>query len=321
MTKNTLLALLLMMMTGIILVNCTNDKITTTGNTKDDDSLQQSIGRGNYLANNVAACFDCHSNRDFKYFAGPVIPGTEGMGGTLLDNKLTPIIPGELYPKNITPDSATGIGSWTDEELFRAITMGIRKNGDTLFPLMPYPHYNKLPKQDIQDIIAYLRTIKAINNTVPERKLFIPISMAYPPNLQSTLDKNVRPAETDRVKYGEYLVTMADCITCHTPMNEKGEQGQAFTGGVTFTTPEFTVTTANITPDSVNGIGAWTEQMFVEKFKTYRDPKGYQYDPGKQNSMMPWSLFAKMNDNDLKAIYAYLRTVKPSNNKIEKWKM
>ncbi len=321
MTKNMLSALLLMIMTGIVLVNCTNDKTGNTNDTSYNDSLQESIAHGAYLANNVAACFDCHSSRDFKYFAGPIKPGTEGMGGELLDNKLTAIIPGALYPKNITPDSATGIGSWTDEEIFRALTLGIRKNGDTLFPLMPYPHYNKLPKQDILDIIAYLRTIKPIHNPVPERKLFIPISMAYPPNLQTDLNNNTHPAETDRVKYGEYLVTMADCVTCHTPMNEKDQQGEAFTGGVTFTTPAFTVTTPNITPDSLTGIGAWTEQMFVEKFKTYRDPKGYQYDPGKQNSIMPWTLFAKMNDEDLKAIYAYLRTLKPVSNKIEKWSM
>jgi mono/diheme cytochrome c family protein len=243
------------------------------------------------------------------------------MGGEPLDNKLMHGIPGVLYPKNITPDTATGIGNWTDEELIRAITMGINKKGDTLFPLMPYPHYNMLPKQDILDIIAYLRTIKPINNTVPERKLFIPISMAYPPNLKTEIDKNIRPAETDRVKYGEYLVTMADCRTCHTPMNERGQQGEAFTGGMTFNTPSFTVTSANITPDSLTGIGAWTEKMFIEKFKTYRNEEGYLYDPGKQNTIMPWTLFAKMNDDDLKAIYAYLRTLKPANNKIEKWKM
>lgn len=321
MPKNMLLAPLLMIMAVMVLVNCTNDKATNTGNTNDDDSLQESIARGDYMVNYVAACFDCHSTRDFKYFAGPIVPGTEGMGGEILDNKLTVAIPGVLYPKNITPDSATGIGSWTDEELFRALTRGINKKGDTLFPLMPYPHYNKLPKQDILDIIAYLRTIKPINNPVPERKLFIPISMAYPPNLKTDANKNVRPAETDRVKYGEYLVTIADCITCHTPMNERGQQGEPFTGGLKFTTPAFTVTTANITPDSLTGIGAWTEKMFVEKFKTYREAEGYQYDPGKQNSMMPWTLFARMRDEDLKAIYAYLRTLKPANNKIEKWKM
>ncbi|HVE60793.1 MAG TPA: cytochrome c [Chitinophagaceae bacterium] len=319
MTKKTLLALFLMITVFIVIINCTDDKTANTETTAKDDSLQESIARGDYLVNNVAACVDCHSKRDFKYFAGPVVPGSEGMGGEPLDNKLMHGIPGVLYPKNITPDTSTGIGSWTDEELIRAITLGINKKGDTLFPLMPYAHYNMLPKQDILDIIAYLRTIKPINNTVPGRKLFIPISMAYPPNLKTELDKNIRPAEADRVKYGEYLVTMADCRTCHTPMNERGEQGEAFIGGMTFNTPAFTVTSANITPDSLTGIGAWTEQMFVEKFKTYRKDEGYKYDPGRQNTMMPWTLFAKMKDDDLKAIYAYLRTLKPVKNKIEKW--
>jgi mono/diheme cytochrome c family protein len=224
-----------------------------------------------------------------------------------------------LYAKNITPDTVTGIGGWTDEELFRAITRGINKKGDTLFPLMPYPHYSKLPKQDILDIIAYVRTIKSINNAVPERKLFIPISLAYPPNLQPLADQIVRPAESDRIKYGEYLVIMADCQTCHTPRNERGQPGEPFTGGMTFTIPSFTVTSANITPDSLTGIGAWTEQMFLEKFKTYRTKEGYQYDPGKQNTIMPWTYYANMKDDDLKATYAYLRSLKPVNKKIEKW--
>jgi len=319
MRKKTLLALVLMITFVIVLINCTDDKTATTGTTASNDSLQQSIARGDYLVNNVANCLDCHSSRDFKYFAGPKIQGTEGKGGEVFDNKLMAGIPGILYAKNITPDTATGIGNWTDEELFRAITKGINKKGDTLFPLMPYPAYNTLPKQEILDIIAYIRTIKPINNPVPGRKLFIPISMAYPPNLHSDADKNLRPAETDKAKYGEYLVTMADCRTCHTPMNERGQQGEAFTGGMTFTTPAFTVTSANITPDSLTGIGAWTEQMFLEKFKTYRKEEGYQYDPGKQNTMMPWSFYANMKDDDLKAIYAYLRTLKPVNNKIEKW--
>ncbi|HVE60937.1 MAG TPA: c-type cytochrome [Chitinophagaceae bacterium] len=319
MTKKTLLALFLMITVFIVIINCTDDKTVNTETTAKDDSLQESIARGDYLVNNVAGCLDCHSHRDFKYFAGPKIPGTEGMGGQVFDNKLMIGIPGILYSKNITPDTATGIGNWTDEELFRAITMGINKKGDTLFPLMPYPAYNHLPKQDILDIIAYVRTLKPINNPVPARKLFIPISTAYPPNLQPNTDKNVRPAETDKVKYGEYLVMIAECHVCHTPMNERGQQGEPFTGGLTFTTPAFKVTSANITPDSLTGIGAWTEQMFLEKFKTYRKEEGYKYDPGRQNTIMPWTFFANMTDDDLKAIYAYLRTLKPVKNKIEKW--
>lgn len=76
---------------------------------------------------------------------------------------------------------------------------------------------------------------------------------------------------------------------------------------------------ANITPDSATGIGAWTEERFLNKFIVYREEKNYNYDPGAQNSIMPLVDYAGITDNDLKAIYAYLRTVKPVSNKVEKY--
>lgn len=88
--------------------------------------------------------------------------GSEGGGGGLFSNNIHDAIPGTLYGKNITPDIETGIGSWTDDEILRAITQGISKNGDTLFPLMPYVNYNKMAKDDLLAIIAYIRTLKPI---------------------------------------------------------------------------------------------------------------------------------------------------------------
>ncbi|MDP9229603.1 MAG: cytochrome c, partial [Bacteroidota bacterium] len=179
--------------------------------------------------------------------------------------------------------------------------------------------YNTLRKQDVLDIIAYIRTLKPIRNEVPQRQLFIPISMAYPPNLNKALDQNVKPEVGDKIKYGEYLVTMAGCIVCHTPTNEKGQLRDPFSGGNTFHLPTFTVTSANLTPDSTTGIGAWTEEVFLNKFKNYRNKDAYQYNAGKNNSIMPWPIFANIDDYDLKAIYAYLHSLKPVKNKIEKW--
>ena len=127
-----------------------------------DDSTKQVLARGEYLFNNLAGCVDCHSKRDFTKYSGPVVPGSEGGGGFVFDQKFQ--LPGVLYGKNITPDSATGVGTWTDAELIRAITQGISKNGDTLFPLMPYPHFNRMAKDDLMSIIAYMRTLKPINN-------------------------------------------------------------------------------------------------------------------------------------------------------------
>ena len=301
------------------LSSCKDKKSEPQANNKED-SLKKVVERGSYLANHVAACIHCHSKRDFSKFSGPVVPGTEGGGGFVFDNKIADFIPGTIYGRNITPDEETGIGTWTDDEILRAVTQGINKKGDTLFPLMPYASFNHMAKQDLLSIIAYLRTLKPIKNKVPDRQLMIPISMAYPgPALQPSVDGNVRPPETDKAKYGEYLTTMADCGTCHTAF-VKGQPdfSKMFGGGNTFHVGASTVTSANITPDST-GLGAWTEERFLNKFLPYREEKGYNYDPGKQNTLMPLSDYAGMTDDDLKAIYAYLRTVKPVNNKVEKY--
>lgn len=297
---------------------CNNNE-STPKETSNKDSIKKVLERGEYLALHVAACVDCHSKRDFTKFSGPVIPGTEGGGGFLFDEKLG--LPGKIYGRNITPDNETGIGTWTDDDILKAMTQGISKNGDTLFPLMPYIQYNHMAKEDLLSIIAYIRTWKPIRNKVPARQLMMPIAMAYPgPALQASIDGNVRPPESDKVQYGGYLATMADCGTCHSPQTPQGpDVSKMFAGGYTFDLGTNKVASANITSDSATGIGAWTEERFLNKFTQYREEKSYSYDPGNQNSVMPLSVLAGMKDEDLKAIYAYLRTVKPISNKVEKF--
>lgn len=285
----------------------------------DSDSASKVLARGEYLVTHVAGCIDCHSKRDFTKYAGPVVPGTEGGGGFLFDQKLG--LPGLIYGRNITPDDETGIGTWTDEDILKAITQGINKKGDTLFPLMPYVNYNHMAKEDLLSIIAYIRTLKPIRNAVPARQLPMPMSMAYPgPALQPSIEGNVRPPASDKVKYGEYLANMADCGTCHSPLTPQGpDMSRKFSGGYPFDLGTCKVNSANITPDSATGIGAWSEAQFLQKFTHYREEKNYNYDPGKENTVMPLTLLAGMTDEDLKAIYAYMRTVKPASNKVEKY--
>lgn len=299
---------------------CNNNKSEPKASATED-SVKKVLERGSYLANHVAACIHCHSTRDFSKYSGPVTPGTEGGGGDLFDHTILDAIPGTLYGKNITPDPETGIGTWTDEEILRAITQGINKKGDTLFPIMPYVNFNRMAKEDLVSIIAYIKTLKPIKNKIPARQLMIPISMAYPASaLQNSVDSNMRPPETDKIKYGEYMSNMADCATCHTPII-KGETDFArmFGGGNTFNVHSFKVTSANISTDTATGIGKWTEEMFLAKFIPYRDKKNYNFIADKANTIMPLSEYAGMKDDDLKAIYAYLQTVKPINNKIEKY--
>ena len=296
---------------------CNNDKKEPQAqNAGKEDSIKNSLTRGEYLVNNVAMCIDCHSKRDFTKYSGPVVAGSEGMGGEAFTPGMG--VPGTVYARNITQDTETGIGGWSDDDILKAMTQGISKNGDTLFPLMPYPTFNHMAKQDLMDIIGYIKTLKPIKNKVPARQLMIPIAMAYPaPALQPSVEGNMRPPETDIVKYGGYLTAIALCNECHTPLTPKGPDfSRMLSGGHSFVEGPINVTTANITPDSATGIGKWDEAKFMQKFIPYREEKNYNFDPGKQNTIMPLTAYAGMKDSDLKAIYAYLRTVKPISNKV-----
>jgi mono/diheme cytochrome c family protein len=310
-------AIIFLIAAASTLPSCNNG--TTEQAATNEDSIQKVIARGQYLATNVAGCMDCHSKRDFSKYSGPVVAGSEGGGGMVFDQKFG--LPGVLYGKNITSDSVTGIGGWTDAEILRAMTQGISKNGDTLFPLMPYTNLNRMAKEDLLSIIAFIRTLKPINNAVPARQLMMPIAAVYPAQaLQPSIDNNVRPPESDPVKYGEYLANAADCGTCHSPLTPQGvDHSRMYAGGYIFDLGTNKVQSSNITPDSATGIGAWTEEMFMNKFTVYRDASQINRDPGNQNTIMPLTLYAGMKDEDLKAIYAYLRTVKPSTNRVEKF--
>lgn len=310
-------AILSITIAAVYFTSCNNESSPQADN--NEDSLKQVVARGEYLANHVAGCMDCHSKRDFTKYSGPVVPGSEGGGGMVFDPKFG--LPGTIYGKNITPDSATGIGTWSDDDILRAMTQGISKKGDTLFPIMPYPNFNRMAKEDLFSIIAYIRTLKPINNVVPARQLFVPIAMVYPGKfLQPSIDSNVSPPISDVVKYGGYMAAMADCGTCHSPLTPQGpDHTRMFAGGYVFDLGTNKVVSANITPDSTTGIGTWTEERFLNKFITYRDSSEYMRDAGNQNTIMPLSLYAGMKDEDLKAIYAYLRTVQPIKNMVEKF--
>ena len=197
------LAVILAVMFSFFYFSCGGDKDNKKETNKESSTeLRGNAENGEYLVN-IAGCLDCHSQRQFEFFSGPIRKGTEGMGGQLFSYKIF-ALPGEMYSKNITSDTATGIGNWTDAELIRAITQGISRNGDSLFPLMPYDHFNKLAKQDILDIVAFIRTLPPIENKVPARQLMGPISAFYV-SLPNTIEQNKKPSPSDKVEYGKYL--------------------------------------------------------------------------------------------------------------------
>jgi mono/diheme cytochrome c family protein len=273
------------------------------------------VKHGEYLANHVTVCIDCHSQRDFSVWSGPVVPGTFGQGGEGFTQDMG--FPGKFYAKNLTPEHLSG---WTDGEIFRAVTTGVNKDGKALFSIMPWQHYGKMDPEDIKDVIAYIRTLKPIKNEPPVSVPDFPMNFILN-TLPAKQEPGKRPDKSDLLAYGGYMVNAAGCSECHTK-SEKGKVvGEPFAGGFEFKLQSGLLRSANITPDKDNGIGNLSEADFLQKFKNYTDssyvPK--KINPGEMQTVMPWTMFAGMDSADLKAIYHYLRTVKPVGKPIVKW--
>jgi mono/diheme cytochrome c family protein len=261
---------------------------------------------------------DCHSTRDWSKFSGPMTAGTEGKGGEVFDEKMG--FPGHFRSPNITPFN---LKDWTDAEIYRAITSGVSRDGHPLFPIMPYPLYATLDDEDIFSVIAYIRSIPSIEHTPGRSNPTFPMSLILH-MIPDVAKPQPRPPASDTVRYGEYLVRASGCIECHTP----AEHGQivkelAFTGGREFQMPDGSLlTSSNITPDAETGIGKWTPEAFIFRFKSYDlatfNPPLLQ--KGEMQSIMPWTMYAGMDTTDLVAIYRYLHSLKPVNNKIDKKK-
>ena len=281
------------------------------------EQTPERVARGEYLANHVTICIDCHSTRDWTRFSGPPIQTSLGMGGDLFDQKFG--FPGKFYAKNITPER---ISRYTDGELFRVITTGVTKEGKPLFPVMPYAYYGRMDEEDIKSIIAYIRTLKPIKNDVPQASSDFPMNIIIN-TIPEKASLTKIPAKTDLVNYGKYMVNAAACKECHTQF-AKGKlvAGTEFGGGREFPFPDGSmVRSGNISPDEATGIGSWNEEQFLTRFRSRSDSAilATTLKPGEFNSIMPWTMYGRMKEEDLKAIYAYLKTVTPISNKVQKF--
>lgn len=277
---------------------------------------QQNIERGSYLANHVSVCIDCHSARDWSIFAGPPIAGTEGQGGEVFDQNLG--FPGKYVAGNITPYN---LDSWTDGEIFRAITTGVAKDGKALFSIMPYHNFGLMDKSDIEAIIAYIRTLKPIENDPDQSSSDFPMNFII-----NTLPKKANfttiPSKSDTLQYGKYLVTASGCADCHTNQVNGKNVGELFAGGFEFKFPDGSIVhSSNITPDKTTGIGNWTKEEFIARFKMYEDSayRSIDVQPGAFQTLMPWIMYAGMTTEDLSAMYKYIHNLKPVENKTIKF--
>jgi mono/diheme cytochrome c family protein len=282
------------------------------------EATPERLERGEYLSLYVSGCIECHSDRDWSTFSGPVVPGTEGAGGMEFTREMG--MPGTLYPPNITP---VGLGDWTDGEIFRAITAGVGKDGKALFPLMPYHDYRTMDKEDIYSIIAYIRTLEPKGEKTPPTELDFPMNLIV--NLiPSEPEFSTLPDTTDWEAYGEYMAKAGGCVYCHSTQDERGViiPGMLFAGGNEYIMPPYgTVRSSNLTPDEETGIGRWTEEAWLARITAYADSSVQlpAVNEGDFNTIMSWELHSRMTETDLKAIYRYIQTVEPVSNKVVKF--
>jgi mono/diheme cytochrome c family protein len=273
------------------------------------------VARGEYLSTAVFGCVYCHSERDWSLFGAPPKPGTLGKGGEVFDETVG--VSGVLVAPNITPYH---LGDWSDGEIYRAIVSGLHKDGYAFFPIMPFDVYLHLATEDVYSIIAYLRTLEPIVSEHGGRRMtrlmtFIAHSRVLPADPWDV-------DETDPVSRGEYLARIAGCRFCHTPANERMQpyEDMRFAGGLGMIAPGVNggqkVYSSNLTPDEATGIGGWTAEDFVARFKAYEGARIPVTDIGFQ-TQHAWTEYARMTEADLKDIYAYLMSHPPVRQAVD----
>ena len=270
------------------------------------EATPQRLVRGKYLVDGVMGCFGCHTDQDWSKPGAPPVSGKEGSGHAWYDQDLP-----WLTAPNITPDKETGAGNWSDDVLARAIREGIGHDGRALFPIMPYPLYRQMSDEDLASVVVYLRTVPAVRNQLPATKMPFPLNFLMQNMPQPVTASVPPPDQSTPVARGNYLVRMSACIDCHTPQ-EKGEPmpGLDFAGGFLMHEPQGDVVSANITP-AASGIGYYSENSFVQAMRIGR------VGARPLHSSMPWYFYGKMNDADLKSVFAFLQTLKPVKHQVD----
>ncbi len=230
---------------------------------------------------------------------------------------------GTIYSRNLTNDPVHGIGKWTDGQLYYLLRTGVRPDGRFL-PVMA--KLQKMSDEDLQSVIAFLRSdnpwVQA--DPTPDKdskysflaKFLTNMKIIKPMPYYSSVPE---PDTTDKVKWGEYVcLYRVECYTCHSRdfttddfINPEKSKG-FFGGGNTFKMPDgSTIQTLNLTMDDATGIGKWTEDQFVKAVKTGIVPNGPALRP-------PMKPYVYLSDDEVRAVYAYLKTIPKIHNEVDR---
>ncbi len=270
-----------------------------------------SVARGEHIFKDTWQCWSCHAS-----------PATDGnappSGGTPFD--LSAIGPGfgVFYSSNLTPDSATGLGAWTDGELVQAIREGVGKDRRLLFPLMPVDWLKGLSDRDALALVAYLRSIPPVTNRVRPNepsfaaKVLIAFGVIGPaPAVTAPI---AAPPQAPTPQYGRYFaMNCAGCAECHSPRNLSNGRyyedslfsGSTYAFGSDQHDPLMSYA-SDITPDDAEGIGRWNEDQFAAAVTTGLRPDSTVLDPH-----MPYASFKALSNDEIQAVYLFLKSLAP----------
>ena len=267
------------------------------------------IARGKYVFGATAGC-GCHTEPK----------GLANAGGRKYDGPF-----GTVYSTNITPDTKTGIGAWTDAQIIAAIRLGRRPNGERILPIHPFTSFNGMAEDDLRALVAFLRTVQPVNRPNTPKKITVPMfeSVFLPAWLMTFAATETPPpaAPVSGVARGEYLVrAVSHCGECHTPrsaLTMAVDSSRFLAGNPKKTGPEGQAT-PNITPGKTTGLGDWTEEQIVTFLGTGNRPDG-DVAGGLMEEAIQGTLagFKDMTKADLVAIARYLKSIPAVTNKIE----
>ncbi len=251
------------------------------------------IARGKYLAT-AGDCIACHTIPGGKPFAG---------------NRAMETPFGTIYTPNLTPDKTTGIGSWTDDQFYRAMHEGIGQKGEYLYPVFPFPWYTKVTREDALAIKAYLFSLDPVEQKRQN------LEFRFPFNIRASLltwrtaffkSATFKPdaSKSEEVNRGAYLVEgLGHCGECHNQHNMLGASnwsGKLEGGEIQgWYAP-------NITASGGQGVGSWSNEDIVTFLKSGTAP-GHGVVLGPMHETIEDSL-QYLNDTDLKSIAAYLKS-------------
>lgn len=264
-------------------------------------SAAASAARGEYIVRNVAVCGQCHA-ADRQNPDGPLSGGMEFRDWRI----------GTARAANLTSDVETGLGNWSEAVIVRALRNGEDDEGKVLAPVMPYAWFHQMSDDDAFAVAQYLKSLPPVKNEVTQsRNLMFKLGTH---TFLKPLAGNAEtaPARGVTAEYGGYLAQHVGlCGECHTPrtgIRSQPDRSRLF-AGMAHPPKGFPANPSNLTPDTATGIGSWKEEDFIRTLRTGTDPEGNHLNP-----FMPWRQVSRMSDDDLRAIFLYLRTLPPIHN-------